>query len=95
MTPHQARMARTTLKWSLVDVGMATKVGWQAVADLEAGRPVSPWVQAAVREVFEAEHTRFVDAGWLAGGIIRSRLRFLDSRNPAVREGMGQGRCAG
>ena len=78
MTPHQARRARTILKWSLSDTGNAARVSSRAVADLEEGRPVSRWTEAAIQSAYEAEYIRFVDTGWLAGGIIRSRLRFTD-----------------
>ena len=78
MTPRQVTMARTALKWSMADLGNAARIGVRNVADLEAGRPVSPWVAAAVRVALEAQHIRFIASGALAGGIIRSRLRFID-----------------
>jgi hypothetical protein len=79
MTPEQAIRARKLLKWSLEQAGSAAKVGSGFVASFEAGRPISPWAQQAIERAYCAQHIRFVDTGWLAGGLIRSRLWYRDT----------------
>jgi hypothetical protein len=84
MTPEQATRARKLLKWSLAEAGSAAKIGSQYVASFEAGRPVSAWARNAIERAYNSQHIRFVDTGWLAGGLIRSRLWYRDTGNRAV-----------
>jgi hypothetical protein len=70
-------MARAMLKWSLTQLADAAKIGLGTATLFEAGESVGEENVAAMRNAFESEHIRFMTEGALAGGIVRSRLRFV------------------
>lgn len=83
MSPEQSRMARKALKWSLVDLADAAGINAVTAVLFEAGEAVDGGSVAAMRKAFEAQHIRFMDQGALAGGILRSRIRYVQKEPPA------------
>jgi hypothetical protein len=68
------------------------RIGETTLARFERGQPVSAWSVAMIRAAFEAQHIQFIDDGLLAGGVIRSRIRFLDAGALTSRNGGRQWR---
>lgn len=74
MKPHQSRMARAGLNWSIDDLAKASGVGRATVARFELGQTIQTDRLQAMRSALEAAGIQFFDSGKIDGAL---RLREL------------------